>query len=152
MEIFASKPYSRKIFAGKSYSRNSRETLYPKLKNLRIWPFSSQLSLYMKQETRKTLRTQVFHTKTTWKTLKKHEWYKSLSKANKNKKNLFGLIYIWLSTHTSYLNMYKHTNEIDIHWTLNMCVMCHVCIKYGIVLSLEWNFNDQFNQVIHNWY
>ena len=42
----------------------------------------------------------------------------------KEKKNLFGLIHIWLSTHTSHLNMYNHTNEIDIHWTLNLCVVC----------------------------
>ena len=61
------------------------------------------------------------------------------------------MIYIWLSIHTSHLNMYNHTNEIDIHWTLDLCVV-YVCIKCGTFLSLEWSFNDQFNQVIHNWY
>ena len=30
--------------------------------------------------------------------------------------------------------------------------MLCVSIKCGIVLSPEWSFNDQFNQVIHNWY
>ena len=61
----------------------------------------------------------------TQKQLEKHGWYKSLPKANKkNKKNLFRLIHIWLSTHISHLNMYNHTNEIGIHWTLNLCVVC----------------------------
>ena len=46
--------------------------------------------------------------------------------------------------------MYNHTNEIDIIWTKSR-VLC-VSIKCGIVHRLEWNFNDQFNEVIHNWY
>ena len=46
--------------------------------------------------------------------------------------------------------MYNHTNEISIIWTKS-CVLC-VSIKGGIVHGPKWSFNDQFNQVIHNWY
>ena len=45
-------------------------------------------------------------------------------KQTKRTKKLFGLMHIWLSTHTSHLNMYNYTNELDIHWTLNMRVVC----------------------------
>ena len=66
-----------------------------------------------------------FHTKTTWKTLINIGDTNHFQKETKRtKKSLFGLIHIWLSTHTSHLNMYNHTNEISIHWTLNLCVMC----------------------------
>ena len=65
-----------------------------------------------------------FSHKNNLKKFEKHGWYKSLPKANKKNKNLFGLIHIWLSTHPSHLHMYNHTNEIDIHWTLDLCVVC----------------------------
>ena len=56
--------------------------------------------------------------------LKNKEWWKTLLNTNKMIKNLFGLIHIWLSTHTSHLNMYNHTNKIGIHWILDLCVVC----------------------------
>ena len=48
----------------------------------------------------------------------------SKSKQKEQRKNLFGLIHKWLSTHISHLNMYNHINEIGIHWILNLCVAC----------------------------
>ena len=73
----------------------------------------------------KTPKKHVFHTKTNWKTLKNMSDTNHFQKQTKRKKiYLFGLMHIWLSTHTSHLNMYKHTNEIGIHWTLNLCVVC----------------------------
>ena len=51
----------------------------------------------------------------TQKQFEKHEQYKSLPKANKKNKNLFGLNHKWLNTHTSHLNIYNHTNDINIH-------------------------------------
>ena len=113
----------RWYFAGKLYLQNSHETFCPKLKNLRFGPFNSWLNLYMKK-VMKAPRKYVFSHKNILKNFEKHGWYKSLSKANKKNKNLFGLIHIWLSTHTSYLNMYNHINEIDIHWTLDLSVVC----------------------------
>ena len=55
--------------------------------------------------------------------LKNREWWKTLPKANKIIKNLFDSIMISLSKHTSHLIKYNHTNEIDIHWTLDLCVV-----------------------------
>ena len=49
------------------------------------------------------------------KTLKNMGDTNHFQKQTKRTKNLFGLIHIWLSTHTSHLNMYNYTNEIDIH-------------------------------------
>ena len=71
----------------------------------------------------------------------------------KNIQNTQKKIWVWSTStwaYTSHLNMYNHTNEISIIWTKS-CVLW-VSIKYGIVLRPEWSFNDQFNQVIHNWY
>ena len=133
-----------KFFVFKSYLRNSRETLYPNFVTELYSQNFSQVSL-----TRENTKKTCFSLRNNLKNFEKQGWYKLLPKANKKNKNLFSLIHIWLSTHTSHLNMYNHTNEISIHWTLDLYVVC-VCIKCGIVLNLEWSFNDQFNQVIHN--
>ena len=55
-----------------------------------------------------------------------------------------------LSIHITFDHVQSH--KWNTH-SLNQksCVLC-VSIKCGIVLSLEWSFNDQFNQDIHNWY
>ena len=127
--------------------RNSRKTLYPKLKNLRFGPFNSQLSLHIKW-VMKIPRKHVFHTKTTWKTLKNMGDTNHFQSKQKEQKSFWFNPHMVEHTHIP-LNIYNHTNEIDIHWTLDLCVVC-VCIKCGIVFSLEWIFNDQFNQVIHN--
>ena len=50
--------------------------------------------------------------------LKNKEWWTTLLNTNKMIKNLFGLI-----TYTSHLNTYNHTNEIGIHWTLDLCAV-----------------------------
>ena len=42
----------------------------------------------------------------------------------KHSKIFLGLIIKQLSIHKSHLNTYNHTNEIDIHWTLDLCVVC----------------------------
>ena len=115
--------------AGRPYPRNTRE--------IDSWAYTWNRS-------QKQLENMFF----TQKQLEKYGWYKSLPKANKKNKNIFGLIHIRLSTHTSHLNMYNHKNEISIHWAKSY-VLC-VSIKCGIVLSLEWSFNGQFNQAIHN--
>ena len=118
---------SRWYFAGKFYSWNNRGILCVKLKNLRIWPFSSQLSLYMKQETRKTLRTQVFHTKTTWKNLKKHGWYKSLPKTNKkNKKSFWFNPHMVEHTHITFEHVQSHKRK---RYSLNIRLVCCVCVS-----------------------
>ena len=84
------------------------------------------------------------------KKFEKHGWYKSLPKANKKNKNLFGLIHIWLSTLTSHLIMYNHTNEISIHWTLNLCVVC----KYQMWNSpksrvkFQWSIQSSHTQLV----
>ena len=80
----------------------------------------------------------------------KHESIKTLSKTYKILKNLFG--FDWQAI--------KHAHHIwsckitQMKWTFVEQKSCglYVSIKCGIVLSLEWSFNDQFNQVIHNWY
>ena len=60
-----------------------------------------------------------------WEKLLKQKWQKSLPKTNKTLKKIFlGLINKQLSIHTSHLNMYNHTNEIDIYWILDLCVVC----------------------------
>ena len=114
-------------FGEKPYSQATRETVaklsIQSWKNFKIGPFNSQLSLHVKWVT-KTPRKHVFSHKNNLKNFEKYGWYKSHPKANKKNKNLFGLIHIWLSIHTSHLNMYNHTNEIGIHWTLNLCVVC----------------------------
>ena len=56
---------------------------------------------------------------------------KSLSKENKMIKNLFDSTMISLSTHKSHSNMYNKTNEIDIHWTLDLCVVCEYQVWNG---------------------
>ena len=116
--IFAAKPYSWNF----SWVSLTHETLYPKLKKLRIGPFYLWLNLHM-NKSRKHPKS-MFFTQKELEKLWKHGWYKSLPKENKKNKILFGLIHIWLNTHTSHLNMYNHTNEIDIHWTLDLCVVC----------------------------
>ena len=52
----------------------------------------------------KTPSKHVFHTKQ----FEKHGCYKSLPKANKTNKNLFGLIHIWLSTHITFDYVQSH--------------------------------------------
>ena len=42
----------------------------------------------------------------------------------KYSKIFLNLIIKQLSIHKSHLNMYNHTNEIGIHWTLDLCVVC----------------------------
>ena len=125
-----------KFFAGKSYLWNSRESLCPNIVTELYLRNFLRVSLTC-ENTQKTC----FSLKTIWNFFEKHGWYKSPPKANKKNKKLFDLIHIWLSTHTSHLNIYNHTNEISIHWTLDLCIVC-VYIKCGIVLSLEWSFND----------
>ena len=127
-------------FAGISLVSLTRETVTKlSVQSWKTWELDllTRYWTYTWNKSRKHLENMIF----TPKQFEKHGWYKLLSKANKKNKNLFRLIHIWLSTHTSHLNMYNHTNEIDIHWTLNLCVVC-VCIKCEIVLSLEWSFND----------
>ena len=116
---------------------------------MRFGPFNSQLSLHMKWVT-KTLRKRVFHTKNNLKNFEKHGWYKSLPKANKKNKNLFGLIHIWLSTHTSHLNMYSHTNEIGIHWTLNLCVVCEYQMWNSPKsrVKFQWSIQSSHTQLV----
>ena len=79
----------------------------------------------------KTPRKHVFYTKSTWKKVKNMGDTKSHPKANKMNKNIFDLIIISLSTHTSHSNMYNHTNVIDIHWTLDLRIVC----KYQVWIN-----------------
>ena len=102
-----------------NYSRITHETLCLKLKNLRIGLFILATGLTCKN-TQKTC----FSQKINLKNFEKYGWYKSLPKTNKINKNLFDLIMISLSTHTSHLKMYNHINEIGIHWILDLCVVC----------------------------
>ena len=105
-----------KLFAGKSYSQNSRKNLCQIFITELYSRNFSRVSL-----TRENTHKTCFSLKNNLKIFEKHGWYKSLPKANKN---IFGLIHIWLSTYTSHLNIYNHINEIGIHWTLNLCVVC----------------------------
>ena len=99
------------------------ETLYLKLKNLRIGPYKLATELTRKISRENTQKTCFSH-KVNLKNFEKHEWYKSLPEANKMNKNLFDLIMLRLNTHISHLNMYNHTSEIGIYWTLVLCVVC----------------------------
>ena len=93
-----------------------------------------------------------FSHKNDLKNFEKYGWYKSLPKANKKNKNLFGLIHIWLNTHTSHLNMYNHTNEIGIHWTLNLCVVCvdQVWNSSQTRVKFQWSIQSSHTQLIRN--
>ena len=79
--------------------------------------------LYHSQNELRKHPKNLFFTQNQLKNFEKHGWYKSLPNTIKLIKNLFGLIHIWLSTHTPHLNMNNHTNEISIHWTLDLCVV-----------------------------
>ena len=122
MEIFAGSllvKWLAKFFASKSYLRNSCKTLYPNFMTELYSQNFAWVSL-----TRENTQKTCFSLKNNLKNFEKQGWYKSLPKSYKKNKNLFGLIHIWLSTHTSHLNMYNHTNEISIHWTLDLYVVC----------------------------
>ena len=113
-------------FAGKPLVSFTHETvmkLYPKLRKLENWTILLVIELTHEISHERTQKTCFSH-KNNLKNFEKHGWYKSFPKAHKKNKNFFGLIHIRLSTRTSHLNMYKHTNEIGIHWTLNLCVVC----------------------------
>ena len=115
-----------KFFAGKPYSRATLETVAKlSVQSWKTWDLDHLTPswAYIWNESRKHPEN-MFFTQKQLENFEKHGWYKSLPKANKKNKNLFGLIHIWLSTHTSHFNMYNHTNEIVIHWTLNLCVVC----------------------------
>ena len=141
-----------KFFAGKSYLWNSRESLCPNIvtelylrnflrvsltcetvvkpsvQSWKTWeldPLTRDWT-FAWNKSRKHPENMFFTQKKNSKIFEKHGWYKSPPKANKETKNLFDLIHIWLSTHTSHLNMYKHTNEIGIHWTFRL-----VCCVWG---------------------
>ena len=101
------------IFASKPYLRNSHKLL------VKHSIQTSWLSLLAK-----TPRKHFYHTKSTWKTLKNMGDTNHFQKQIKRTNFFFDLIHIWLSTYTSHLNMYKYTNEVGIHWTLDLCVMC----------------------------
>ena len=91
-----------------------------------------------------------FSHKNNFKNFEKHGWYKSLPKANKKNKNIFCLIHICLNTHTSHLNMYKHTNEIGIHWTLNLCFVCvnQVWNSSQTRVKLQWSIQSSHTQLV----
>ena len=113
-------------FVGKPYLRNSRETVAKlSIQNWKTWELDHLTPnwAYTWNGSRKHLENMFFTQKQfgkLWKT-----WVIQItSKSKQREQNLFGLIHIWLSTHTSHLNMYNYTNEIGIHWTLNLCVVC----------------------------
>ena len=68
----------------------------------------------------KTPRKHVFHIESTWKTLK------NMGDTNHFQKQIKEQKYFWFDPymveHTQ--NMYNHTNEIGINWTLNLCAVC----------------------------
>ena len=103
--------------------QNSLLEIFKKLKFLKNLAIKLPIELTHEIGHKNTQKTCFSH-KNNLKNFEKYRWYKSLPKANKKNKNIFGLIHIWLSTHTSHLNMYNHTNKIDIHWTLDLCVVC----------------------------
>ena len=78
--------------------------------------------------------------------LKNKEWRKTLPNTNKMIKNLFGLIHIYDYTHITFKHAQLH--KWNRH-SLNIRLVCCMGIKYELVHSLVWRFNDQFNQVIH---
>ena len=122
-------PFKKLIwkFSWEAYSRNfsrvslTHETIAKQLQNslskLHNWALLMKFFAgkpYSQNYLRKHLEN-LFFTHKQLEKLWRHGWYKSLPKANKKNKNLFNLIHIWMSTHISHLNMYKHTNEIGIH-------------------------------------
>ena len=121
---------SRKNFAGisqvsltrKTAAKQSRNSLSKAENTLKLDHLTPSWA-YIWNRSRKHPEN-MFFTQKQFENFEKHGWYKSLPKANKKNKNLFGLNQIRLSTHTSHLNMYNHTNEIEIHWTKVLCVVC----------------------------
>ena len=111
---------SRWYFAGKFYSRNCRETFYVKLKNLRIWPFNSQLSLHMKWVT-KTPRKHVFHTKTIWKI-----WVIQITSKRKKKRKKIILFDPHMIEHTHITFEHVQPHKWNRH-SLNNKLVCFVC-------------------------
>ena len=116
----------RWYLADKPYSQNSRETIAKlSVQSWKTWELDHLTPSWAYRWIRSRRHPEnMFFTQKHFKNFEKHRWYKSLPKANKKNKNLFGLNQIWLSTYISHLNMYKHKNEIGIHWTLNLCVVC----------------------------
>ena len=132
MEIFAEIWLTKvltKIFTSKPYSRATRETFMNlSVQSWKTWDLDHLTPswAYIWNGSWKHPENMFFTQKQLeklWKTRVIQITSKSKQK-EPQKKNLFGLIHIWLSTHISHLNMYNHTNEIGLHWTLNLCVVC----------------------------
>ena len=67
----------------------------------------------------------------------------------KHSKILLGLIIKQLSINKTHLNTYNHTNEIHIHWTLDMCVVCgnRVWISPLSSMKLQWWIQSSHTQI-----
>ena len=129
------------------YSRNSLS----KVENLRIGSFKLVTELTHEIRHENTQKTCFSH-KNNLKNFEKHGWYKSLPKANGKNKNLFGLIRIWLSTHTSHLNTYNYTNGIIIHSILDLCVLCvnQVWTSPWSSMMFQWSIQTSYTQLIRS--
>ena len=97
----------------------------------------------------KTPRKHVFHTKITWKTSKNLGDANHFQKQTKRRKIfLVWSIYGW--AHTSHLNMYNHINEISIHWTLDLCVVCMYQMWNSPLskVKLQWSIQSSHKQLV----
>ena len=84
------------------------------------------------------------HLEKFWKT-----WVIQITSKSKQKEQKYFWFDPHMVEHTHIPFDYVHPHKWNKH-SLNIKLVCCVCVKCGIVLSLEWSFNDQFNQVIYN--
>ena len=125
------------------HSRNSLLEIFKKLKFLKNFATGGHLRKGQKQS---------FSTLKFWhfeKNLKDQSDKNHFQKHMKHLKIFFGLIIKQLRIHTSHLNTYNHTNEIHIHWTLDMCVVCgnRVWISPLSSMKLQWWIQSSHTQI-----
>ena len=103
-------------------SWNSLPEIFKKLKFLKNFTTRGHL-----QRQTQNGQTQSFLTLKIWhfgKNFKDQSDKNHFQKHIKYSKIFLGVINKQLSIHKSHLNTYNHTNEIDIYWTLDLCVVC----------------------------
>ena len=79
----------------------------------------------------------------------KSDTKKYFQKQIKQSKIFLSLIIKQLSIHKYHLNTYNHTNEIDIHWTLDLCVMCvnQIWTSSWSSMKFQWSIQSSYTQL-----
>ena len=103
-------------------SQNSLPKIFMKLKCLNNFATRGHL-----RKQSQNGQKQSFSTPKNWhfrKNFKDQSDKNHFQKHTKHSIIFLGLIIKQLSIHISHLNTYNHKNEIGIHWTLDLCIVC----------------------------